>query len=85
MGDQRAFLTTPRDLPRRRPVEVRIRDWREVYENPSPEKLAVQAGRFMDCGIPFCHNAFLLGNLIPDWNDQSSRNTFTDMLEAIVR
>ena len=85
MGDQRAFLTTPRDLPRRRPVEVRIRDWREVYENPSPEKVAEQAGRCMDCGIPFCHNACPLGNLIPDWNDQAWRNTATDWREAIDR
>ena len=69
MADPRGFLTTPRETPTRRPVELRLMDWREVYEPFAGERLRDQAGRCMDCGIPFCHNGCPLGNLIPEWND----------------
>ena len=69
MADPRGFMTTPRQLPARRPVDVRITDWREVYAEFGPDQLERQAGRCMDCGIPFCHAGCPLGNLIPEWND----------------
>jgi glutamate synthase (NADPH) small chain len=69
MGDPKGFLTHGRELPVRRPVPVRIRDWKEVYEPFPHDALRVQASRCMDCGIPFCNNGCPLGNLIPDWND----------------
>jgi glutamate synthase (NADPH/NADH) small chain len=69
MADPRGFLRTPRELPVRRPVDLRLRDWREVYEPFAAGRLELQAGRCMDCGIPFCHNGCPLGNLIPEWND----------------
>lgn len=69
MADPRGFISTPRQTPQRRPVEIRILDWKEVYEPQSLEHLQKQAGRCMDCGIPFCHSGCPLGNLIPEWND----------------
>lgn len=69
MADPKGFLTTPRQTPKRRPVDVRIKDWKEVYEPQPFDELQKQAGRCMDCGIPFCHNGCPLGNLIPEWND----------------
>ncbi|WP_250443424.1 glutamate synthase subunit beta [Actinotalea sp. C106] len=77
MADPRGFLKVrDRELPPSRPVPVRLMDWREVHEHRSaaedPEHavmLQQQAGRCMDCGIPFCHTGCPLGNLIPDWND----------------
>jgi glutamate synthase (NADPH) small chain len=69
MADPRGFLTTPRQVPGRRPVDVRIQDWREVYLDFGHRELESQAGRCMDCGIPFCHQGCPLGNLIPEWND----------------
>ncbi len=69
MGKPSGFMEIPRELPARRPVVERIRDFREVYD-PFPEaKLREQGARCMDCGIPFCHQGCPLGNLIPDWND----------------
>lgn len=68
MGDPRGFLKADRELPVRRPVDVRIQDWNEVYEEFDHAKLVTQASRCMDCGIPFCHNGCPLGNLIPEWN-----------------
>src|SRR5262252_6921362 len=69
MGDPKGFMTTPRVTPARRPVDVRISDWREVYTEFGTARLELQAGRCMDCGIPFCHQGCPLGNLIPEWND----------------
>ena len=69
MGDPKGFLTTDREGPTRRPVDLRLMDWKEVYEPFPPQALEKQAGRCMDCGIPFCHNGCPLGNLIPEWND----------------
>jgi glutamate synthase (NADPH/NADH) small chain len=69
-------------LPQRRPVDVRILDWKEVYEPQDFAQLQKQAGRCMDCGIPFCHQGCPLGNLIPEWNDLIWRG---DKEEAIAR
>ena len=69
MADPKGFLTTPRQTPARRPVDIRLQDWREVYTEFGRGDLERQAGRCMDCGIPFCHNGCPLGNLIPEWND----------------
>ena len=69
MGDPQGFINLPRELPARRPVDVRIQDWREVYEEFGTGSVRTQASRCMDCGIPFCHNGCPLGNLIPEWND----------------
>jgi glutamate synthase (NADPH) small chain len=72
VADPQGFLRTrERELPRRRPVPVRIRDWKEVYEEQPVTEVRRQAGRCMDCGIPFCHSGCPLGNLIPEWNDLS--------------
>jgi glutamate synthase (NADPH/NADH) small chain len=85
LGDPKGFLSTPRELPKRRPVDVRIKDWNEVYEPQSFEHLQKQAGRCMDCGIPFCHQGCPLGNLIPEWNDlmwRSDKESAIDRLHA---
>jgi glutamate synthase (NADPH/NADH) small chain len=72
-----------RETPTRRPVPVRLRDWREVYEPFDEEKVRTQAGRCMDCGIPFCNNGCPLGNLIPDWNDFTYRDRWRDAIERL--
>jgi glutamate synthase (NADPH/NADH) small chain len=82
VADHTGFLTTPRQTAARRPVDIRIQDWREVYLRFSPADLERQAGRCMDCGIPFCHHGCPLGNLIPEWNDLVRRQHWAD---AIVR
>jgi glutamate synthase (NADPH/NADH) small chain len=83
VADPKGFLTTPRELPRRRPVDVRLQDWREVYEPMVPGQLEGQAGRCMDCGIPFCHNGCPLGNLIPEWNDLVWRDDWRVAVERL--
>jgi glutamate synthase (NADPH/NADH) small chain len=69
VADPQGFLRYDRRLPKRRPVPVRIQDWREVYPSADDGLIREQATRCMDCGIPFCHHGCPLGNRIPDWND----------------
>jgi glutamate synthase (NADPH/NADH) small chain len=84
MADPKGFLTVrERELPPRRPVPVRIQDWREVYEDTDRTVLRRQAGRCMDCGIPFCHNGCPLGNLIPEWNDLTWRDDWRPAIERL--
>ncbi|MEX2253280.1 MAG: glutamate synthase subunit beta [Thermoleophilaceae bacterium] len=83
MGEATGFMKWQRELPTRRPVPVRIRDWKEVYEDFPEDKLELQAGRCMDCGIPFCNNGCPLGNLIPDWNDLVYRDHWRDAIDRL--
>jgi glutamate synthase (NADPH/NADH) small chain len=83
MGDPKGFLTTPRETPKRRPVDLRLMDWREVYEDFPHDHLEKQAGRCMNCGIPFCHQGCPLGNLIPEWNDLVYRKDWREAIERL--
>src|SRR4051812_36058356 len=83
MGKPTGFKEIPRELPKRRPVELRILDWNEIY-NPFPdERLRAQGARCMDCGIPFCHNGCPLGNIIPEWNDLVYKNRWREAIEML--
>ncbi|MEV6117966.1 glutamate synthase subunit beta [Streptomyces sp. NPDC052109] len=86
MADPKGFMTTPRQEWPRRPVDERVRDWDEVYvPGALLPIISKQADRCMDCGIPFCHHACPLGNLIPEWNDLVSREDWraaSDRLHA---
>ena len=83
MGKVTGFLEFPRRLPPRRPVGIRVRDWREVYEAFPEEQSRAQGARCMDCGIPFCHEGCPLGNLIPEWNDLVYRGDWVDASERL--
>lgn len=86
MADPRGFLKTrERELPPNRPVEVRLRDWKDVHEHRVEGQpfLATQASRCMDCGVPFCHQGCPLGNLIPEWNDLVRQGQWADAIERL--
>jgi glutamate synthase (NADPH/NADH) small chain len=83
VADPTGFLKYGRELPKRRPVDIRIQDWKEVYQDFPESDLRQQATRCMDCGIPFCHNGCPLGNLIPEWNDLSRRGSWDEAIERL--
>jgi glutamate synthase (NADPH) small chain len=87
MADPRGFLKAGREVAQRRPVEERVGDWQEVYPGSAGRALlpiiTTQAGRCMDCGIPFCHQGCPLGNLIPEWNDLVWRDDWEDAIERL--
>lgn len=83
MGKPTGFLEFGRAETPYRPIEERVRDWREVQVDPPVERVQQQAARCMDCGIPFCNNGCPLGNIIPDWNDLAFRDKWEDALERL--
>ena len=87
MADPKGFLKSGREVASRRPVEERVNDWNEVYPGGTGRALlpiiTEQAGRCMDCGIPFCHQGCPLGNLIPEWNDLVWRDDWDEASERL--
>ncbi len=85
MSDPRGFLNYAREDPVRRPVALRVLDWKEMYEPFAEAKLVNQGGRCMDCGVPFCQSATgcPVVNLIPEWNDMVHRGRWKDALKAL--
>jgi glutamate synthase (NADPH/NADH) small chain len=87
MADPRGFLKHGREVAERRPVEERIQDWHEVYPGSAGRALlpiiTEQAGRCMDCGIPFCHQGCPLGNIVPEWNDLVWRDDWEGAIERL--
>ncbi|MBG6054221.1 glutamate synthase (NADPH/NADH) small chain [Salinibacterium sp. CAN_S4] len=84
MADPKGFLKVQqRETAKRRPVALRLMDWKEVYEQQDSSELKRQAGRCMDCGIPFCHQGCPLGNLIPEWNDLTWRGEGAQAIERL--
>ncbi|MCY7395125.1 MAG: glutamate synthase subunit beta [Nocardioides sp.] len=87
MGDPKGFLKDGREVADRRPVDERVHDWNEVYPGGIGRALlpiiTTQAGRCMDCGIPFCHQGCPLGNIIPEWNDLVWRDDWEGAIERL--
>ena len=83
MGKPTGFIEIRRSKPHARPIELRVRDWQEVYLADSEAEVQQQGARCMDCGIPFCHQGCPLGNLIPEWNDLVYRDRWQTAIERL--
>jgi glutamate synthase (NADPH/NADH) small chain len=83
MGKVTGFLEYTRELPKRRPVEVRTNDYFEIYEPFAEEAVRMQGARCMDCGVPFCHTGCPVNNIIPDWNDFVYRDRWKDAIRQL--
>jgi glutamate synthase (NADPH/NADH) small chain len=83
VGKVTGFLEVRRGKHPARPVELRVRDWKEVYLPEAEAEMREQGARCMDCGIPFCHQGCPLGNLIPDWNDLVYKNRWQPAIDRL--
>ncbi len=83
MAKVTGFLEHDREKQPYRPVDARLKDWRQVMDAWPVDTLQQQASRCMDCGIPFCHQGCPLGNLIPDWNDLVYRDRWRDAIDRL--
>ena len=92
MGKPTGFIEYQRELPDNRPPLERVCDWREFHTHLPAQKLKTQAGRCMDCGVPFCHTGTLINgmasgcpinNLIPEWNDLVYRGLWKQAMERL--
>ena len=83
MGKVTGFLEYEREVPTRRPIEERVNDYFEIYQDFNDAKVETQAARCMDCGVPFCNTGCPLNNLIPDWNDLVYRDRWRDAVRTL--
>src|SRR5580692_3414642 len=83
MGKVTGFLEYEREVPARRPVEERVNDYFEIYQDFGDQKVETQAARCMDCGVPFCNTGCPLNNLIPDWNDLVYRDRWHEAVRTL--
>ena len=83
MGRDTGFMEIGRQMAARRSVDERVKDWFQVYKEPSDSLVQGQGERCMDCGIPFCHTGCPLGNIIPDWNDLVYRNRWKEAIKVL--
>ncbi|GHV05187.1 dihydropyrimidine dehydrogenase subunit A [Spirochaetia bacterium] len=83
MGDPKGFLKVQRKSAGYRPVEERINDYSEVEVQLPDEDRRLQASRCMDCGVPFCHWACPISNVMPEWQDRLYRNDWVGAWAAL--
>ncbi len=83
MGKPTGFLEFTRELPGKKPVEERLKDYNEFVERYSEEKLNQQSARCMNCGVPFCHSGCPLGNVIPEFNDAVYRKSWQEAYDIL--
>lgn len=84
MGKPTGFLEFERELPKKREVTERVKDYKEVDGSVNESISQKQAARCMDCGIPFCHNGCPLGNIIPEFNDAVYHENWQLAYEILV-
>jgi glutamate synthase (NADPH/NADH) small chain len=73
MGDPKGFMNIQRQEAGYRPVEERVNDYSEVEKHLPDDARRLQASRCMDCGVPFCHWACPVSNIMPEWQDRVYR------------
>jgi len=83
MGKPTGFLEYTRELPQRRPPQERIKDWFEIYQPFSTDRVQQQGARCMECGVPFCHTGCPVNNQIPDWNDLVYRGRWEEAVRRL--
>ena len=91
MGKTTGFMEHPRDAAPYRNAVERLADFREIYVEHDAGRLATQAARCMDCGVPFCQSPDMargrsgcpIHNLIPEWNDLVYRGHWRDALDRL--
>ena len=83
MGKLMGFVHLDRKGPNREPITERVKHWKEIYQEWPVQSIRDQAGRCMDCAVPFCHTGCPLGNVIPDWNHLAYTDRWKQALEML--
>ncbi|AGC45274.1 glutamate synthase small subunit [Myxococcus stipitatus DSM 14675] len=85
MGKPTGFTEWSRVPAHKREKQERLGDFREFSLPLAPDEAKRQAGRCMDCGVPFCHQGCPLGNLIPDFNEAVYRGRWREAYDILSR
>ena len=84
MPDPVGYLHIKRRKAAYRPVDERVRDYRDVALPPHQEQSQEQAARCINCGLPFCHWSCPLGNYVPDWNRYVAGGRWEEAYHALA-
>ena len=84
MGKVTGFKEFDREGPQKRPIQIRLRDYSEIYQEWPEADIRDQGARCMNCAVPFCHTGCPLGNVIPDWNDLVYRGRWEEALKQLL-
>src|ERR1035437_8259548 len=84
MGKPTGFMEFTRESPSKRPVQERVKDYKEYILPFTEEQLNKQAARCMNCGVPFCHSGCPLGNVIPEFNDAVFDGNWLEAYEILT-
>lgn len=84
MGKTDGFLLYDRELPKKFPVEERIRNYKEFYAPVAEDYLHKQSARCMDCGVPFCQSGCPLGNMIPEFNESVYKEQWEKAYQLLI-
>ncbi len=83
MGKETGFLELDRKDRGYRPVDERVKHYKEFAVPLAEGALKAQASRCMNCGIPYCHNGCPVNNIIPDWNNLVYEGDWQNALEVL--
>jgi glutamate synthase (NADPH/NADH) small chain len=83
MGKVTGFMEFERQEEQYEAPVARLKHWKEFVHELPDDKAKVQAGRCMDCGIPFCNNGCPVNNVIPDFNDLVWHSDWQQALEVL--
>ncbi|MBR1586084.1 MAG: glutamate synthase subunit beta [Clostridia bacterium] len=86
MGKPTGFLEFARVENPYRDAQARILDFQDLHIPQPADARRCQAGRCMDCGVPFCQSDFgcPLHNLIPEWNDLMDQGQEREALNRLL-
>lgn len=79
------FLDIPRTDPPKKTVEVRIREYAEIYGDFDAESAGYQAGRCLHCGNPYCEWKCPVHNYIPNWLQLIDEGNWQEAVELSHR
>ena len=83
MGKPTGFMEYERVDRSYAPPADRVNHYREFIIPLDEKEISRQGARCMDCGIPFCHHACPVNNIIPDWNDLVYRGEWREALAVL--
>ena len=81
MGDTFQFLKVQRHDPDKTSVEVRIKEYREIYGEFDQARAAEQSDRCLGCGNPYCEWKCPVHNYIPNWLKLVSEGNIAEAVE----
>ena len=83
MGKITGFMEHERIEEGYKPVDERVKHYKEFVVGLDASQAKVQGARCMDCGTPFCNSGCPVNNIIPDFNDLVYRNDWASAIEVL--